>query len=207
MTKSLITVYNGTNHDLSVYIPDDKNFTSNRYHDDYTLLNPEITPAVVFPLQNPLSVNKISFPPMHFDNLQFSFPKSYVPQSILESVFTYDCIVVSNQYADFAKSGYYNADFLDRIYTADKYVKDPNGRTIGITGFRRVTLPYNVSYYAYQFEHGKKPSLAAAMMSLYLYQNNPNQHEQAEAYKLYICINSEIQRRQQGVTGFNTSNM
>ena len=212
INKSIINVYNGTNHHVLLYCVDNNNFTSKRGKLGYTLINSQKLPETVYEKRNPLNVTEATNKPLTLGGINyFSFDR-FMPITPLENYTMYDVIIVSSLYAEAVKNSLMNfgdpilVDYLDRLYVLTEPISSEfspcgDGRKnviIGNGGLQKATgikLPY---FYNQDISANKKPSLISMIYSWQSSMNRCWQLRPDERYQMELlgqAIEQEINRR------------
>ena len=201
LNNQCIRTYNGTNHDVSIYAVDDKNFKSNRHGSCYYLTDAEVKPIITFEQKNALDINKTGHASYVIDGVRYSLPDSISSVVQPSNPEEYDTIIVSRFYAEKAMSCC-SMDFVDRLYTVGMKIIDAEGNLIGNEGLQKVSPPRDVYYYIRMFENNQHPSLSAALLCINSYQSNFQDPNALYAVQtLWNYVYAEMQRRQQKYSG------
>lgn len=142
-------IINLTKHDISVY--DTKDVRANRYNPYvYYLNNNEATPKIISQVLRPLNIhyypaNDVS---INYEGIQIQGSATYC--SVLDRLpsninFQDDIVVVSGKFAEIALNQL-PPEILDILYVPADKVFDQNGKIIGCTSLRKVTLYPQPSY-------------------------------------------------------------
>ena len=169
--QDVIKVYNGTNHDVSIYRIDCDNFKSNRNCSSFKLINPQIQPYVTYEQRNVLDVKRIVPTPVEYLGTSFSLPDYIYPVERFDESENYDIIIVSRFYAENALKSNLPLDYIDRLYIVGTKVIDVSNVLLGNAGLQKVINPMNVWYYISAFENNMSPSIVSAKMCLYQHQS------------------------------------
>lgn len=211
--NKIINVYNGTNHNISMYSLDNENFSSKRGKLGYALINPQKRPDVIYEQKNPLTVIKKESKPIRIGDINYLCSDRFLPVSPFDGYEKYDVIVVSSLYAEAVKNtamkhqGKNILDFLDRLYVLTEHISSVESpydgskiiKFVGNGALQKVVSIKVPANYNQEIQDGKHPSLVSMMHCLEWYKNHFSELDHVvKIYAKQLCknIKLEIKRRE-----------
>ncbi len=180
-------IYNGTNHDITIYNLDNMNFSSSRFQKGYTLTNPNLNPVLYLEKKNPLNVQYMTVQPLTLGGLSFTFPEVIMNLTMLPDYRSYDAIIVSSKYYEAALRLNYPVEYIDRLYLLSDKVYGQDSNLIGNIGLKKVHC-YTPRDYLNAIARGESLSAYSVEISLMYFKNYGLYNEQ------FIADMNELQR-------------
>lgn len=206
LNTDIVKVYNGTNHDVSLYKIDNENFKSSRSCSKqvFYLNNPTILPVLKFNQKTAQNITPIPSYSISYEKAIYSLPAiiNVIP---LPDFDKYDVIIVSRLYAEaILKSGYpFGPNYIDRLYVSKSDVKNNENQIIGCSGLEKVSWPLNIDYYLNSFQNQCTPSLISARLCLKQWKATPNANLIKIAQLENYIIQEEAKRKNECPSYFN----
>ncbi len=180
-------IYNGTNHDITIYNLDNMNFSSSRFQKGYTLTNPNLNPVLYLEKKNPLNVQYMTVQPLTLGGLSFTFPEVILNLTMLPDYRSYDVIIVSSKYYEAALRLNYPVEYIDRLYLLSDKVYGQNSSLIGNIGLKKAHC-YTPREHLNAIRRGEWLSAYSIEISLMYFKNYGQYNEQ------FIADMNELQR-------------